>query len=75
MKETLYLVMKLRSWEGMELEQVGDRKLPFPISFVKPNKGEVGYVPVFDNYDDALAYAVDTKLIQMVEIINVKEAV
>ena len=71
----LYLVMKLNNWEGMELKQIGDRILPFPISFVKPKKGEVGYVPVFDNYEDALAYAGDAKLIQMVGIVDVKETV
>lgn len=64
----MYLVMKLRMWDTIELEAVGFL-FPFPVAFVKPEK-ELGYCPVFDKYEDALEYAGTASLVLAVEALH-----
>jgi hypothetical protein len=54
-KKTYYAIMKIFKWESMELKQVG-YKLPWPIHMVKPEGGEIGYIPVFDSYENAVKF-------------------
>lgn len=66
--QTFYVVMKIYRWENMKLEQVG-YKLPFPINFVAPDNGEVGYLPVFDTKEAAIKCCGDEKLVFTVQTV------
>ncbi len=55
-KETYYAVMKLQKWESIKLESVGKYKVPFPISLQSPTNGEIGYIAVFDSYENAVKF-------------------
>lgn len=63
---TFYVVMKIYRWENMKLESVS-YKLPFPVNFVAPNNGEVGYLPVFDTKEAAIKCCGDEKLVFAVQ--------
>jgi len=55
-KKTYYAIMKIFKWESMELKQVGKYQLPFPAKMVKPEGGEIGYIPVFDSMENAIKF-------------------
>ena len=55
-QEVYFLVMRLQTWEGLKLEQVGKFKLPFPCEMVKP-EGEIGFLHVFDDFIKAQEFA------------------
>lgn len=57
-----WVVMRIERWDNMKLEQVG-YKLPFPIQFIQPDNGEVGFLPVFDSKENALKYCNDERYI------------
>ena len=59
----MYLVCRLRRWED---ERGGCDLLPFEIS-ITPSEGEIGYCPVYDDYDKALEYAGKDELVLEIE--------
>ena len=55
MENIYFVVMKMKRWEDTEFEIITG-----PSSFdikIKPDPGQVGYMPIFDNYKDALEAA------------------
>jgi hypothetical protein len=55
-KKTYYAVMKLQKWESIKLESVGQYRVPFPVSLQRPTNGEIGYLSVFDSYENAVKF-------------------
>jgi hypothetical protein len=55
-KKTYYAVMKLQKWESIKLESVGKYKVPFPVSLLRPEGGEIGYISVFDSMENAVKF-------------------
>ncbi len=62
----MYLVMKLCKWEDTEFDT--NVRLPFPMQ-LKAAKGEVGYLLVFDDCEEALEFAGDPNLIVEIKLI------
>ena len=56
----MYLVLKLCKWENMKWSPVN------PVEIVKP-EGEAGFLKVFTDYQKALLFAGDPKLIMEVQ--------
>lgn len=54
-EKTYYAIMKIYKWESMELTPVNYAP-PFPVRLVKPEGGEIGYIPVFDSYENAVKF-------------------
>ena len=70
--KTYWIVMKLENWHKFNLQPVG-YKLPFPVQFVPPNNGEIGFLPVFDTKENALKYFPDEQHLFQVQEVPKKE--
>ena len=54
-----FVVKKLNRWENTKLEQSPNdmMRLPFPVDMKAGDDGCIGFLPVYDNIEKALAYA------------------
>jgi len=57
-----YVVAKLYAWEEITLEYVGHNP-GIPVSLAKPENGEVGFLPVYDTYEQAIKEAGSSDLV------------
>lgn len=70
----MYIVMRLNYWADVKLEQAGPLRLPFPSSLKELGNGEIGYLSVFENYEDALKEAGNPGLIKEIRLREGKES-
>ena len=56
----MWLVCTLRLWEEQEFK---NDLLPFPTKVKRPEYGEIGFCPVFGDYQKALAYSGNPELL------------
>jgi hypothetical protein len=54
-KKTYYAIMKIYKWESIRLKPE-NWTAPFPVRLVKPEGGEIGYIPVFDSMENAVKF-------------------
>ena len=66
----MYLVMKLRYWKDLQLEQTGIYRLPFPVKLEQSKDGSIGFVEVYSNYKKALKAAGSPRLVKKVEAVS-----
>jgi len=64
----MYLVLKINYWKDIKLEQAGPLRLPLPCSLTEPTNGEIGYLAVFENYEDALKEAGEPGLVTEIRL-------
>ncbi len=50
----MFVLMKVRKWEDVELKQMGNYKLPIPCSMVSSGDGCIGFLEVYDTQESAI---------------------
>ena len=70
-RNTYFVVMKMKRWEDTEFEVITGPPSSFEIK-MKPDPGQVGYMPIFDNYKAALEVAGSKARVLAIRAINEK---
>ncbi len=50
----MFVYMKVHKWEDVGLEQVGNYRLPIPVSLKVPGDGSIGFLDVYDTKENAV---------------------
>ena len=66
----MYLVMRLIDWRKVGIEQEGRQILPLSTLLEPQKDGSVGFLLVFESYEDALKFAGDATLISEIGVIK-----
>jgi hypothetical protein len=59
----MFAYMKLRLWENVELDQVGNYRLPLPSRLHPPGNGSIGMIEVYDTKENAIKAGCEPSLL------------
>lgn len=52
----MWVVKRVQHWDSLEIAQTGRFQIPFPITLKNAPGWPNGFLPVFNQYDEALAW-------------------